>query len=194
MGAPGHPMIIGDLNLHDDHTEKRVTTFLHDVASFGLHHHVSGPTHRNGHRLDLLLSHDNTSLSAFIDILDNGFHDHLATPEKPQLHRKTITYRKTAPICTKAIMEALRSSTICQPAQYDSVPLEEVILLYNSELKHALDHFLLKSWQISNTGGRKTAYGGRQDSRPTGHSSSKRRTESTSSSKRGSDPSTRRPY
>lgn len=51
-------LIIDDFNFHiDDITSKVASDFLNITESFNFLQHVSGPTHRAGHTLDLVFSH-----------------------------------------------------------------------------------------------------------------------------------------
>lgn len=50
-------IIVGDFNLHvDTPSRSHVSHFLTTLDNAGFHQHVSGPTHKHGHTLDLVLS------------------------------------------------------------------------------------------------------------------------------------------
>ena len=52
--TPGALVIAGDFNIHvDDPSDKEAADFLSLTESFGLKQHVSDPTHRTGHTLDI---------------------------------------------------------------------------------------------------------------------------------------------
>ncbi len=48
-------LILGDFNFHiEDNTNYEAGCFKHLLESFCLHEHVSGPTHKGGHTLDII--------------------------------------------------------------------------------------------------------------------------------------------
>ena len=56
-------LIAGDLNFHvDDPTDKDACTFLHILDSTNLEQYVIGPTHRDGHTLDVVISRRSNNL------------------------------------------------------------------------------------------------------------------------------------
>ena len=57
-------MIVGDFNIHVDDLTDIQAGKLHDiVASHSLNQHVTSPTHTQGHTLDLVITHDNQTIS-----------------------------------------------------------------------------------------------------------------------------------
>ena len=57
-------MIVGDFNIHVDDSTDIQAGKLHDIiASHSLHQHVTSPTHTQGHTLDLVITHDNQTIS-----------------------------------------------------------------------------------------------------------------------------------
>lgn len=55
---PDPLIIIGDFNIHVDHGTDCITAarFLNILRSMGFTQHVTGPTHKNGHTLDLIIT------------------------------------------------------------------------------------------------------------------------------------------
>lgn len=74
----GRPLIIcGDFNHHVDgtnNTEARHFTDFLDSAN--LVQHVSGPAHRRGHTLDLIITRKDESLIQEVQVLNDIYSDH----------------------------------------------------------------------------------------------------------------------
>ena len=59
-------MIVGDFNIHVDDSTDIQAAKLHDIiASHSLNQHVTSPTHTQGHTLDLVITHDNQTISVY---------------------------------------------------------------------------------------------------------------------------------
>ena len=57
-------MIVSDFNIHVDDSTDIQAGKLHDIiASHSLHQRVTSPTHTQGHTLDLVITHDNQTIS-----------------------------------------------------------------------------------------------------------------------------------
>ncbi|XP_072046460.1 uncharacterized protein [Amphiura filiformis] len=60
---PGRLVIAGDINFHvDDYNDRDASRFLNILTTAGLKQHISGSTHKKGHTLDLIISHDAEAL------------------------------------------------------------------------------------------------------------------------------------
>jgi len=75
--TPHEFLVTGDFNLHlDDTTNFQVQQFLPALDSTDLTQHVSFPTHRENHTLDLVITANTSSLSPVIDYLPVSPSDH----------------------------------------------------------------------------------------------------------------------
>ena len=74
----GRLLILGDFNLHlDDPTSPGVTRLNNILQSTGLVQHVTQPTHKSNHTLDIVISRiDDTMLTSSVVALPNTFSDH----------------------------------------------------------------------------------------------------------------------
>jgi hypothetical protein len=55
----------GDFNIHvDDTADANAQRFLHLLDAFGLHQHVTDPTHAHGHTLDLVITRPSLAFSS----------------------------------------------------------------------------------------------------------------------------------
>uniref|UniRef100_A0AAR2KBY1 Reverse transcriptase domain-containing protein n=1 Tax=Pygocentrus nattereri TaxID=42514 RepID=A0AAR2KBY1_PYGNA len=87
-------LITGDFNIHMDIPTNPVTSeFMRMLNSFGLTQHVSGPTHRHGHTLDLIISKridvNNT------EITDVAISDHFGVFFNMSLSIRTLCEKRT---------------------------------------------------------------------------------------------------
>lgn len=145
VSAPGHPLVLGDFNFHiDDSQDRTAASFCDVTSSFGLHQHIRGPTHKNGHTLDLVFSRESDKIISSTDVLDCGFPDHFVVfatlaVKKPPLPKKTIKYRKIKSVSEDALKESVMRSQLSDASRYDTLTLEEIITLYNTELGSILD-------------------------------------------------------
>ena len=59
---PGHVLMTGDFNIHMDVPDDPLTIHFNELLkSFNLKQLVSGPTHEQGHTLDLFIVNDNNT-------------------------------------------------------------------------------------------------------------------------------------
>ena len=73
----GKHLIVGDFNLHMDIPSKSdVAQFATLLAEFNLQQHVDGPTHKDGHCLDLVITQEGDSLVQECDRSENLYSDH----------------------------------------------------------------------------------------------------------------------
>ena len=105
---------------------------------------MHGPTHRNGHTLDLVLSRVDDDLLSSISSRDHGFPDHwpvfvTLNLQKPPLPVKTFKYRKVKTVSEVALKDLLRASPLCDGMHYETSALEDIVMLYNNVLKEFLD-------------------------------------------------------
>ena len=106
-------LIAGDFNFHVDNIRNTDTiTFNKILESFNLQQHVNGPTHKQGHTLDLIITRNEDKLVTDIKIHDPVISDHLSVLctlqlEKPQLEQTEISYRKLNDINMSSFNEDL---------------------------------------------------------------------------------------
>ena len=101
MLTPGYLLLAGDFNFHIDVPRNPDTIKFNDLLeSAGLQQWVTGPTHRCGHTLDLLIDRQGDSLisSCSIDTISTLPSDHFAVLgsldiPKPQSSKKSFTFR-----------------------------------------------------------------------------------------------------
>ena len=134
--TPGALVIAGDFNIHvDDHSE--AADFLSLIESFGLKQHVSGPTHRTGHTLDLVLTRDRDSLAPIVSSQDHCFPDHFPmfcdlslTTEYSRLQE--VTYRKIKAINADCFIRDVSASVLCSTSATTDIDAD--VALYNNTL------------------------------------------------------------
>lgn len=72
-----HILICGDFNLHvDDIKDTDAVRFLNILESFNLCQRVTGPTHKRGHTLDLLITRSDETLVNNTRVLPDVYSDH----------------------------------------------------------------------------------------------------------------------
>ena len=136
--TPGALVIAGDFNIHvDDHSDKEAADFLSLIESFGLKQHVSGPTHRTGHTLDLVLTRDRDSLAPIVSSQDHCFPDHFPvfcdlslTTEYSRLQE--VTYRKIKAIDADCFIRDVSASVLCSTSATTDIDAD--VALYNNTL------------------------------------------------------------
>ena len=145
--TPGALVIAGDFNIHvDDHSDKEAADFLSLIESFGLKQHVSGPTHRTGHTLDLVLTRDRDSLVPTGSSQDHCFPDHFAvfcdlslTTEYSRLQE--VTYRKIKAINADCFIRDVSASMLCSTSA--TTDLDADVALYNTTLSTIVNMLLM---------------------------------------------------
>ena len=92
-------VIVGDFNIHlDELHDNNAKQFQKLLLSYGLQQHVSQPTHKHGHWLDLIITWDNAHLVSNISF-HPGLSDHCAitcllSMQKPQPQLVSIKTRR----------------------------------------------------------------------------------------------------
>ncbi len=115
---PGHLIIAGDFNFHVDVADDpHAIKLLDTLDSVGLVQLVTGPTHRVGHTLDLVITHADKPFVNEIELTDPLISDHLAILfnarlPKPPLQMKTITSRKICSINHDKFIADIMSSNL----------------------------------------------------------------------------------
>ena len=151
--ASGHLLLTGDFNFHvDDRTDSLATRFLDLLDSHNLIQHVSGPTHKDNHTLDLMITRACDDIIESWSTLNPHLSDHsaiysilsLAKPRPPKVKRQ---YRKIRGVNPIEFRNDFMASTLF------SLPASNVNDLcdqYDRELGKAVDvHAPLKSCMTS---------------------------------------------
>ena len=142
--SPGEPILMGDFNFHvDDSANPRANAFLQLLSDFGLKQHISQPTHRNGHILDLVISGSESSLITNCVPQDHCFPDHFPvfidlSLEKANTKKKLVQYRKIKAISESSLTDAISSAPLLQEVA-DIADPDRLTEQYNTGLKLVLD-------------------------------------------------------
>ena len=150
-------MISGDFNIHVDNIyDSDAIKFSDLLESFGLKQHVTGPTHKDGHTLDLIVTRRSDRILSVPPKVDCYLSDHasvcckLASQRSPLLD-KVITFRKYKGIDLESFKRDLDSSSPCQgsPSVISGEGLDELARNYNNTLSALVDrHAPLKSKRV----------------------------------------------
>ena len=141
--SSGILLILGDFNIHVDNSQdKEGVEFSSLVESLGMTQHVTEPTHRSGHTLDLVLTRNQDNIMPHVAVKDDCFPDHYPVfCELPLqcLKAKTqvITYRKTKAIQPDSFISDILASSLPTIPSY--TPSDSAISLYNSVLSSIMD-------------------------------------------------------
>ena len=139
----GQLLIVGDFNYHvEDGTDREARQFIDMVSSFNLVQHVTGPTHKHGHTLDLVITRKGEDTVSHLKVFPHGeIADHGAIHmklhiTKPGPCRKEIVYRKLRSIDKEQFKEDISCSNLVNhPCQ----TIESLVDQYDSELQKILD-------------------------------------------------------
>ncbi|XP_052791708.1 uncharacterized protein LOC128225851 [Mya arenaria] len=146
-------IITGDLNFHLDNLSDRDTIKFNSVLqSCGMYQHVKGPTHVQGHTLDVVITRDMENIISAVVVTDPGLSDssgkiakdHLAVmfnalAAKPPPVKKTVTYRKLRSIDVDSFKADILSSDLLKLSQSTS-DADTLVSSYNSELSALIDN------------------------------------------------------
>jgi len=134
--------IAGDFNIHVDLPSDRDALKLSKLLQmYDLIQHVTFPTHRSGHSLDLVITrncHDLlvTHTASEYMISDHIFvHTHVNFP-RPALRLSTVTYRKLKEVDHRAL-----SADFCEMTSnlMNITDIDQLAKVYNTELRSVLD-------------------------------------------------------
>ena len=112
---PSEVIFTGDFNIHVDNiSDNQANRFRATLFSGGFTQHVSEPTHRHGHSLDLLITRENVNLISDVYI-HPGLSDHYAVMctlmlQKPELPKVTLTTRRFKAINIESFSRDVSSS------------------------------------------------------------------------------------
>ncbi len=151
--TPHEFLITGDFNIHiDDPNDSQAKQFLAALHSTNLTQHVSFPTHRDRHTLDLVITHTSSSLSPVVDY----------TPVSPSDHFPIFTALSISPLpppplsefsfrCLKSInISKFKRDILTSPlVTRHHTHLSQLVDSYNNTLSSLLDkHAPLKTKTI----------------------------------------------
>ena len=140
--SPGNLLIVGDFNYHMEDTRNLDTVKFNKVLeSFSLIQHVDGPTHKEGHTLDLIITRAIDELVICTEIRDPMLSDHSAVHcklrlKKPPPERKEISRRKLHSVNMDSFNDDLKQSNLLTTNTLD---LTNLIDLYENTLKETLE-------------------------------------------------------
>ena len=103
-------LITGDFNFHVDvNHDQNARRFLDLLDTFNLKQHISTPTHRSGHTLDLIITREDDKIASNFIVYDPVISDYLAVHcqlafTKPPFEKKEIHYRKLRSIDKTALL------------------------------------------------------------------------------------------
>ena len=136
----------------DDCSNPNTQKFLDLLDSFDLQQHVKQPTHRDGHTLDLSITHKLETLVKDEPTVDLFISDQAAVLtrlvlSRPGLSQKTTTYRKIKSINLDSFHSDIQASSLCDDKQFDTADdLDAFVREYNSTLSALVDrHAPLKT-------------------------------------------------
>lgn len=143
--SPSELIISGDFNIHvDTPLQSGPSAFLDSIETAHLHQHVTFPTHKLGHTLDLLLSRSSSTIITSVDYTIPFISDHYAihaTITVPINSRRpliTKLVRSTKSIDTMAFSDDLINSPL-----YTTTPgtLDTYVCLFTSTVSSLLDQY-----------------------------------------------------
>ncbi len=133
-------LIVGDFNVHVDlPTKHDASCLLTTLATTGLVQHVSGPTHKHGHTLDLVISRDSENLITDCKI-DSRLSDHnvivchlnLLKPKPAKTVVKTRNLREIN-------LECFQSDLLSQFESHSCTTVDDLVELYQTTVSQVLD-------------------------------------------------------
>ena len=131
-------IISGDFNLHVDNLENAYAKeFLSLIDTFSLTQHVRGPTHNQGHTLDLVIT---KGLNACATVKDFGFSDHFCVffqiSMHPHVQRESVTVKKRI---IKDGTAALFQQALSETQSQTSESADDLMVNFNSRMTHIMD-------------------------------------------------------
>lgn len=137
-----HFILHGDFNIHMDIAAELETRKMNDLlSSCCLKQHVTEPTHRCGHMLDLVITNEMDNFIDNISVIHSVPSDHSAicfdmSLSRPPRSRRSVTFRKLREIDYDCIREDI---TNCSFKTDPSNDIENLTKQYNSDLNNLLD-------------------------------------------------------
>ena len=147
---PSYPSVLtGDFNVHFETQSRNVKKLLDVTTSFGLSQHVSGPTHKLGHTLDLLFANSFDFEIQVREPVSYNLGDHFpiffqlpnADKKNRSLMSKTVTFRdfKNVDIPSFATDLGTSLNSAMVESTEDST-FSELLNMYNNTLEREIDN------------------------------------------------------
>ena len=150
VSEPGYVLISGDFNFHvDDQANREAAIFLDLIDSFNLEQHVTGPTHCDGHTLDLLLTRSTDDAISHVSTTNYLPSDHAAVKcllniNRPDHVKREIRLRKLR----KIDIEAFRQDVLASPiSTTPATDLDSLVHQYDTSLGDLLDKHAPQIWR-----------------------------------------------
>ena len=141
------PVILaGDFNLHlDNPQDSNVSRFLDILDSVNLLQHITTPTHKRGHTLDLLISRAEENLVHDIKVLPDIYSDHRVITStlnysKPPITDVLVTYRAVKNIDYNKLQSDI-AELFPNPDAFDGLRLETLVTTYHESLSSTYDKY-----------------------------------------------------
>ena len=114
------------------------------LETFNLKQHISQPTHKSGHTLDLIITRDEGDVARNFTVFDPVISDHLAvcctlSIPKTTFKRKQVFFRKIKSIDMEQLREDIKSSLLVDP-DGTSNDLDVLTRQYNTVLSELLEN------------------------------------------------------
>ena len=135
-------LLTGDLNLHiDNASDTAAMSFLQLLHSFDFTQHVTGPTHKHGHTLDLVISRGlNVTVEKTIVMPDLSDHYllcfHMAVSD---LGKTTTEHTIKKRFFSSSAAEEFSGYLTCAPPLSDMSSVNDMLKDFNFKLESALD-------------------------------------------------------
>ena len=120
--------------------------FLNLIESFGIKQHVSDPTQRTGHTIDIVRTRDRDSLAPTVSSQDHCFPDHFPVFCDLSLTTKysrlqEVTYRKIKAINAYCFIRDVSASVLSSTSA--TTDLDADVVLYNTTLSTIVNMLLM---------------------------------------------------
>ena len=147
-------VITGDFNIHvDDALDRDARRFLDLLESFGLSQCVTGPTHKQGHTLDLVITRSDLPLPEISVepplISDHSVVNFLVPLQRPPLRMVDVSPRAWKGFDKENFRKDLLNSRLCMPQDYQNLSVDDLQQTYDSVLASLLDkHAPFRSMRV----------------------------------------------
>ena len=149
--ASGSLLLAGDFNFHVDNVgDSSASRFINLLEAFNLKQHITQPTHKSGHTLDLIITRDEDDVARNFTVFDPVISDHLAvcctlSIPKVTFERKQVLFRRLKSIDMEQLREDIKNSPLVDSDDMSS-DLDDLTRQYNTVLFELLDkHAPLKN-------------------------------------------------
>lgn len=141
QSSPANLLVIGDFNVHWENTHNSETANFHDLLeTTNSTQHVNGPTHIEGHTIDLVISRSGDKVIHSVQvgplISDHHIIQCSLNLTKPPLPKKTLSCRKLRAVDHTAVDDDIKQSELV--SYHESAP-GDLHNLYTRSLLNILD-------------------------------------------------------